>query len=269
MKNAQLVTSILQNFICFLNIFQRNKQVFQQPRQNRQSCPHSIRAPFLGGVGGLPLPLRTGAIKTSLLPVQGETLWRWERVSRSIHLKDAQTCILRVRFRSGGTGAQGKRRRVRKSQGGQRKASHQRETGSFSSSLCSASADMPNFAGTWKMKSSENFDELLKALGKPSLFLPLHFSQHIPAWGWRSIMSIQIKALLFFENGMPDFQQHCIVGRSSWGKMPDVMQRRTRRRYEALDDEFLPKQTWYCYIGRGWQNIIYVKDLSRPMWAQC
>lgn len=31
--------------------------------------------------------------------------------------------------------------------------------------LQSASADMPNFAGTWKMKSSENFDELLKALG--------------------------------------------------------------------------------------------------------
>uniref|UniRef100_A0A0E9W652 Cytosolic fatty-acid binding proteins domain-containing protein n=1 Tax=Anguilla anguilla TaxID=7936 RepID=A0A0E9W652_ANGAN len=25
----------------------------------------------------------------------------------------------------------------------------------------------PNFAGTWKMKSSEHFDELLKALGKP------------------------------------------------------------------------------------------------------
>ncbi|XP_056135069.1 cellular retinoic acid-binding protein 1 [Lampris incognitus] len=24
---------------------------------------------------------------------------------------------------------------------------------------------MPNFAGTWKMKSSENFDELLRALG--------------------------------------------------------------------------------------------------------
>ncbi|KAI2662454.1 Cellular retinoic acid-binding protein 1 [Labeo rohita] len=24
---------------------------------------------------------------------------------------------------------------------------------------------MPNFAGTWKMKSSENFEELLKALG--------------------------------------------------------------------------------------------------------
>lgn len=25
---------------------------------------------------------------------------------------------------------------------------------------------MPNFAGTWKMRSSENFDELLKALGE-------------------------------------------------------------------------------------------------------
>ncbi|KPP79771.1 hypothetical protein Z043_100632 [Scleropages formosus] len=32
---------------------------------------------------------------------------------------------------------------------------------------------MPNFAGTWKMKSSENFDELLKELGKPPLFCPL------------------------------------------------------------------------------------------------
>lgn len=31
----------------------------------------------------------------------------------------------------------------------------------------SAAASMPNFAGTWKMRSSENFDELLKALGKP------------------------------------------------------------------------------------------------------
>ena len=25
---------------------------------------------------------------------------------------------------------------------------------------------IPNFAGTWEMKSSENFDELLKKLGK-------------------------------------------------------------------------------------------------------
>ena len=30
-----------------------------------------------------------------------------------------------------------------------------------------AARAMPNFAGTWKMRSSENFDELLKALGKP------------------------------------------------------------------------------------------------------
>lgn len=28
---------------------------------------------------------------------------------------------------------------------------------------------MPNFEGTWKMRSSENFDELLKALGENNL----------------------------------------------------------------------------------------------------
>lgn len=28
---------------------------------------------------------------------------------------------------------------------------------------------MPNFEGTWKMKSSENFEELLKALGEDNL----------------------------------------------------------------------------------------------------
>lgn len=33
---------------------------------------------------------------------------------------------------------------------------------------------MQNFTGTWKMKSSENFDELLKALGEDKLlFLTL------------------------------------------------------------------------------------------------
>lgn len=48
--------------------------------------------------------------------------------------------------------------------------------------LHSASADMPNFAGTWKMKKSENFDDLLKALGKPSLLLPL-LSSLLPSIG--------------------------------------------------------------------------------------
>lgn len=32
-------------------------------------------------------------------------------------------------------------------------------------------ANMPNFEGTWKMKSSMNFDELLKALGEDNLIL--------------------------------------------------------------------------------------------------
>ena len=31
---------------------------------------------------------------------------------------------------------------------------------------------MPNFAGSWKMRSSENFDDLLKALGKPFAVIP-------------------------------------------------------------------------------------------------
>lgn len=30
---------------------------------------------------------------------------------------------------------------------------------------------MPNFEGNWKMKSSENFEELLKALGEDDLLL--------------------------------------------------------------------------------------------------
>lgn len=34
---------------------------------------------------------------------------------------------------------------------------------------------MPNFAGTWKMKSSENFEELLKALGKYEIRSPFFF----------------------------------------------------------------------------------------------
>lgn len=30
---------------------------------------------------------------------------------------------------------------------------------------------MPNFEGSWKMKSSENFDDLLKALGEDHLLI--------------------------------------------------------------------------------------------------
>lgn len=124
-----------------------------------------------------------------------------ERVSRNTQSKDAQkhthTCILRERVRIGGTGAQGRtRRRVRKSQRGQREASHRRGAGSFSSSLRSASADMPNFAGTWKMRSSENFDELLKALGKPSVFLLLFFLTAHPCVRSPSITTIQKKGFL-------------------------------------------------------------------------
>ncbi len=35
--------------------------------------------------------------------------------------------------------------------------------------------EMPNFTGTWKMKSSENFEELLKALGKWFSHFILHY----------------------------------------------------------------------------------------------
>lgn len=37
---------------------------------------------------------------------------------------------------------------------------------------------MSNFGGTWKIKSSENFDELLKALGKLFLSFPRLYYQH-------------------------------------------------------------------------------------------
>lgn len=39
------------------------------------------------------------------------------------------------------------------------------------------SRKMPDFTGSWKMKSSENFDELLKALGEDSLLFLLQRSE--------------------------------------------------------------------------------------------
>lgn len=101
----------------------------------------------------------------------------------------------------------------------------ERGTGSFRQPLHSASADMPNFAGTWKMKRSENFDELLKALGKPSpASLPLLSS--LPSLARATSLHeadnpscpYRKRLFLFFENDMPDFQQHGIVRRSSLGK---------------------------------------------------
>lgn len=66
----------------------------------------------------------------------------------------------------------------------------------------SASADMPNFAGTWKMKSSKNFDELLKALGKPRLFSSLSLSLFLSSLrevGYPSC-PYRKRLFLFFEN---------------------------------------------------------------------
>lgn len=49
------------------------------------------------------------------------------------------------------------------------------------------------------------------------------------------------------------------AGRCCWREIP-----RLYRRYETLDAEFQPKQTWYCCMNRGGgHNIIHVKHLSR------
>lgn len=95
------------------------------------------------------------------------------------------------------TGAQERRGRERESQKRGRAYKREREretdrdsgetgtetsecgTGSLCSTLDSASADMPNFAGTWKMKKSENFDELLKALGESSVVSSLFSLFHL------------------------------------------------------------------------------------------
>lgn len=121
------------------------------------------------------------------------------------------------------TGAQGRRRRTGEDR--QREASP-RGTGSFFQAALAHSADMPNFAGTWKMKSSENFDELLKALGK--LLSPLSLPHPPPTPSClspaASLHEVNYpscphrKGLFLFlgENAVLDSQQHDIVFRRSF-----------------------------------------------------
>lgn len=117
------------------------------------------------------------------------------------------------------TGAQGRRGRTGEDR--QREAS-QRGTGSFFQAALAHSADMPNFAGTWKMKSSENFDELLKALGKLlsplSLFLPSCLSPAASLHEVNYPSCPHRKGLFLFlgENAVLDSQQHGIVFRRSF-----------------------------------------------------
>lgn len=52
----------------------------------------------------------------------------------------------------------------------ERKPEEREQSGQTTERLTHA-ANMPNFEGTWKMKSSVNFEELLKALGEDNLIL--------------------------------------------------------------------------------------------------
>lgn len=88
---------------------------------------------------------------------------------------------------------------------------------------------MPNFAGTWKMKRSENFDDLLKALGKPSpvSFLPSLLSLSPPSMASAASLHevdypscpYRKRPFLFFENGMPRLPttSYC-SGEAPWEK---------------------------------------------------
>lgn len=90
---------------------------------------------------------------------------------------------------------------------------HQREE----QVLSAASADMPNFAGTWKMKKSENFDELLKALGKPlSCLLPpsplsfLHYQLYHPCM-MLTINHVHVEKAFSCSSGMACLTSNNIV----------------------------------------------------------
>ncbi|KAG8516405.1 Cellular retinoic acid-binding protein 1, partial [Galemys pyrenaicus] len=72
--------------------------------------------------------------------------------------------------RRGGAGPGAGRGRCRRHSGSAQGSERSVRLGSQSCRCAAAvrarrAAAMPNFAGTWKMRSSENFDELLKALG--------------------------------------------------------------------------------------------------------
>lgn len=125
------------------------------------------------------------------------------------------------------------------------------------------------------MKKSENFDELLKALGKPSLSFPQSPPQPEPHLCARLTIHhahIGNGLFLFFGNGIPDFRQHHIVQRSSLGTGG-------RERRDAAAGKTLgfkgDKKQWMlnstlnrrCIVTwggkRGVHNIIHVKHLSR------
>lgn len=80
--------------------------------------PCTNRVAFLGGVGGPP-PIEDSSYKDETaagVPRDAEEVRASEQKNTFTGRPETHTCILRVRFQSGGTGAQRSRRRVRKSQ---------------------------------------------------------------------------------------------------------------------------------------------------------
>ena len=65
--------------------------------------------------------------------------------------------------------AQRERKRLKKGSRGDRRQEVKADT----QSKTPQGKKMPNFEGTWKMKSSENFEDLLKALGEDNLLFSM------------------------------------------------------------------------------------------------